>query len=69
MSEDNIPRIARKPSRINLNEEDDVKYWTYKLGCSSEQLKTAVGVVGSNLTAITGYFAEQRNNPRFRDVA
>ncbi len=69
MSDNCNTRIPRRPSKVDIREADELKYWTYKLGCTPEQLKTAVRLVGSNLTAVTSYFAEMRNHPPIRDVA
>ena len=39
-------------SRINLNEDFEVKYWTKHLGVSREQLEKAVGKVGNSAAAV-----------------
>jgi Protein of unknown function (DUF3606) len=33
-------------SRININESDEVEYWTKKFACSPGRLKAAVKTVG-----------------------
>jgi hypothetical protein len=33
-------------SRINMNEDYEVQYWTKKFGCSKDELKDAVESVG-----------------------
>jgi hypothetical protein len=69
MFENRPERAARRPSRVDVNKADELRYWAYKLDCSPDQLKAAVRVVGSSLTAVTGYFAEIRNSAPVRDVA
>jgi hypothetical protein len=32
--------------RVNINDDIDVKYWTKKFGCTTNQLKMAVEKVG-----------------------
>jgi uncharacterized protein (DUF4415 family) len=38
--------VPADPSRVNLNEEWEVRYWTNRLGCTEKQLKEAVRQVG-----------------------
>jgi hypothetical protein len=42
-------------SRINLNEEYEVQYWTDKFGCSREELKDAVSSVGTSAEMVSEY--------------
>lgn len=35
-------------TRINLNEDYDVRYWTETFGCTREELAAAVQLVGSS---------------------
>lgn len=39
-------------SRINLNEDYEVKYWTRHLGVSREDLEKAISKVGNSVAAI-----------------
>ena len=39
-------------SRINMNEEWEVRYWTKELGVSEEQLRKAVQTAGSSADAV-----------------
>ncbi|MES1173126.1 MAG: DUF3606 domain-containing protein [Myxococcales bacterium] len=41
-----VQRGPRDRYRINLNDEDDIRYWTYALGVSRESLQEAVDAVG-----------------------
>ena len=47
------PELDR--TRINVNDEDEVRYWSEKLGTSKEKLIRAVETVGSNATAVEAY--------------
>ena len=46
MADDSDKRGKADRSRINVNEEHEVRYWTERFSISSEQLKTAVQSVG-----------------------
>ena len=39
-------------SRISMNEADDVRYWIEALGCSEDELATAVARVGNSTDAV-----------------
>ena len=39
-------------SRINMNEADEVRYWTEALGCSEDELAAAVARVGNSADAV-----------------
>ena len=41
-------------SKINMNEDYEVEYWTHALGVSREQLQKAVAKVGESATAVRG---------------
>lgn len=55
MSDDKTNRGQQDRSRINLNEEYEVRYWTQKFGVSKERLATAVKEVGSAASAVERY--------------
>lgn len=46
MGDDKSKRGAPDRSRINLNEDYEVKYWTKELGVSEARLRAAVAAVG-----------------------
>jgi len=46
MSDDTAQRGPRDSSRINVNQEHEVRYWTKTLGVSEDELRRAVGEVG-----------------------
>lgn len=45
-------RGPRDRSRVNLDQEHEVRYWTKKFGCTEEELREAVRKVGSSAQAI-----------------
>ena len=50
---DNLTRKdQRDRSKINMNEDFEVKYWTKELGVSKEQLQRAVDKVGNSAAAV-----------------
>ena len=48
MADDTNIRGPRDRSRINTDQEYEVRYWTEELGVSEEQLRQAVQRVGSS---------------------
>ena len=38
--------VGSPPSRIDVSEDDEVRYWTKALGVSADELKSAVQEVG-----------------------
>jgi hypothetical protein len=56
MSDDLNKRGPQDASRINVNEEWELRYWTNKLGVSEEELKAAVNKVGVNVDAVSAHF-------------
>jgi hypothetical protein len=52
MSEDLGKREPVDTSIININEDSATIYWTTKFGCTREQLKQAVRLVGTDPTAV-----------------
>jgi hypothetical protein len=52
MTDDLEDRGARDRSRVNVNEEHDVRYWTKKWGVTKAQLMLAVRQVGVSVAAV-----------------
>lgn len=46
MSDDTAQRGSADRSRINVNQEHEVRYWTQTLGVSEDELRRVVGEVG-----------------------
>jgi hypothetical protein len=45
-------RGAQDRARINVNEPHEVRYWTSKFGCTEEQLRQTVAMVGVSAEAV-----------------
>lgn len=52
MADDKTNRGEPDRSRINLNEEYEVRYWTEKFGVTKEQLAVAIAKVGNSPDAV-----------------
>jgi hypothetical protein len=52
MSDNLNNRGPQDRSRINLNEEWEVKYWTRELGLTKEELERAVKTAGNQAAAV-----------------
>jgi hypothetical protein len=52
MTDDLTERGADDRSRVNVNEEHEVRYWTKKWGVTKEQLMLAVRQVGLSVAAV-----------------
>jgi hypothetical protein len=48
MSDNTSNRGEPDRSRISLEQEHEVRYWTETLGCTEEQLREAVAAVGNS---------------------
>ncbi len=52
MSDDRSKRSKSDRSRISLDEDYEVRYWTNELGVSKEQLADAVKSVGNSVDKV-----------------
>jgi len=59
MPDDRTNRGPQDRSRINLNEDYEVRYWTDKLGVSKAQLEEAVRDVGPSADAVESELRRQ----------
>ena len=60
MADDLTKRGPADRSRINVNEEHELDYWTGALGCTREKLRAAVAAVGPMADNVREFF---RKNP------
>lgn len=54
-------RVPQDASRINMNEDYEVRYWTHKFGVTKAQLATAVKAAGVSVNAVGAYL--KKNSP------
>jgi hypothetical protein len=47
-------------SRIHMDEDHEVRYWTQTLGVTAEQLADAVRTAGNNAQAVRAHLARNR---------
>jgi diaminopimelate decarboxylase len=59
MSDDLSKRGPQDASRINVNEEWELRHWTAKFGVTEEELKAAVKKVGVNVEAVSAHFGSK----------
>ena len=52
MADDLSNAGAQDRSRINMNEDYEVRYWTKHLGVTRDELERAVGKVGNAAAAV-----------------
>jgi len=52
MSDNKLNRGEPDRSKINMNEDYEVKYWTKHLGVSKEKLEQVVAKVGNSASAV-----------------
>ena len=52
MSDDKTNRGSQDRSRINIHEEYELRDWSKRLGVTPEELKKAVGQVGTSADAV-----------------
>jgi hypothetical protein len=59
MSDDTRMRGPQDRSRININQEHEMRYWTQALGVTEAQLLRAVGTVGVSADKVRDYLRTQ----------
>jgi hypothetical protein len=57
------PRPA-DPSRIDLSNPRDLRYWMHEFGCASGELGAAVREIGENAGRIRKYFRDRKSRGR-----
>jgi len=62
VSTDRVVSAGRVPGRdrINTGREFEVRYWTARLGCTAEELRAAIRVVGNSIARVRAYVASRR---------
>ena len=55
MADDKSKPGGQDRSRINVNEDYELRDWSKKFGVSAEQLKSAVKAVGDNAKAVEAH--------------
>lgn len=69
---DRIVSPGRVPGRdrINTGRELEVRYWTARLGCTADELRAAVRVVGNSIARVRAYvvsgYAARRSRIRLQ---
>jgi len=51
--------VVPQESRIHLEEAYEIGYWTARLGCTSRQLREAVGAVGNRVGDVIAWLRQQ----------
>ena len=66
---DRVVSAGRVPGRdrINTGRDFEVRYWTARLGCTTEELCAAVRVVGNSIACVRAYVARRRA-PRLSSI-
>ncbi|MDR6859554.1 DUF3606 domain-containing protein [Variovorax guangxiensis] len=54
---DDATKTGRDSNFISLEQDREVRNWTKTLGCSRNQLRTAVKAVGNSVNAVRKYFS------------
>ena len=48
--------------RIDTGRDCEVRYWTARLGCSVDELLTAIRIVGNSIVRVRAYVAGHRHD-------
>ncbi len=59
MADDKTKRGPQDRSRVNVNEDYEVRYWCEKYGCTAEQLRAASKAVGPMADDIEAHLAKK----------
>lgn len=62
MTGSKVKRAPADRSRININEEHEVRYWTETLKCTVEQLRAAVNSVGADEDNVRAYLQKKKRS-------
>jgi len=60
MGDDRSNRGPRDRSRVNVNEDYEVRYWCGKFGCTEPELREAVNAVGVMADAVEAYLKKKK---------
>ena len=60
MADDPSNRGPADRTRINVNEDHELRYWTKKFGCTSTELRNAVQAVGLMADKVEAYVKQQK---------
>jgi hypothetical protein len=61
MADDLNERGPADRSRVSLSEDWERRYWTKALGCSDEQLRSAVKAVGNSADAVKAHLSHGKH--------
>jgi len=62
MADDRTKKGPQDSSKINVNEEYELIYWTKRFGVSEQELKRAVSTAGVSVAAVEEYFRTHAHN-------
>ena len=60
MNPDKARRAARDRSRVAVDDDDDVRYWTETLGVTEEELRDAVRTSGFMIDEVRAHLRRSR---------
>ena len=55
---DDLTKKPKDATRVNVNEDWELNYWSKKFGVTKEQLKNAVKAVGDSAEAVRTYLGK-----------
>ncbi len=55
---DDLTKKPKDATRVNVNEDWELDYWSKKFGVTEEQLKNAVRAVGDSAEAVQRYLGK-----------
>jgi hypothetical protein len=58
---DNLKKTGPEDdTRVNVNQEHEVRYWCTKYGCTEAELREAVKAVGTSAAAVGEYLKKKK---------
>jgi hypothetical protein len=60
MSDDKTKTGGQDRTRINVNEEYELRDWSKKFGVTPDELKAAVSAVGTNADAVEAHLRDRK---------
>ncbi len=64
MADDPKKKVPQDASRVNVNQQHELDYWTKKFACTEAELKAAVKAVGDSVSKVEQELKEQKKRKK-----
>ena len=60
MADDNMIQVPADRGRVNVNEDNELRYWAKELKCTETELRDAVRVVGVMVDRVEAHLRDKK---------